>query len=174
MNTRQTTTYVLLATAATMLVSSGGLATILPSPVFAQDETIVQQGTLSSTQDPLPGHEQHQATIILPPKEDGSIYTGILTFTASKPVEVVVLHAHNKTAEGPGNEFGSILKAPFNNNSEVAITLIKPDYGDSPAASASIPFAGNALALHTLGGDRFTATYTVTAQSSQTNSTQSQ
>jgi hypothetical protein len=30
------------------------------------------------------------------------------------------------------------------------------------------------LALHTLGGDRFTATYTVTAQSSQTNSTQSQ
>jgi hypothetical protein len=99
----------------------------------------------------------------LPPKEDGSIYTGILTFTASKPVEVVVLHAHNKTAEGPGNEYGSILKA-----------LIKPDYGDSPAASASIPFAGNALALHTLSGDKFTATYTVTAQSSQTNSTQSQ
>ena len=43
----------------------------------------------------------------------------------------------------------------------VAISLLTPQY-NSPINAASLPFAGNALALHTLNGDPFAATYTVT------------
>jgi hypothetical protein len=41
-----------------------------------------------------PGDNPHGAAI-LPNNPDGSIYTGILTFTASKPVEVGISHRLN-------------------------------------------------------------------------------
>jgi len=47
----------------------------------------------------------------------------------------------------------------------VAISLLTPQYG--PINAASLPFAGNALALHTLNGDPFAATYTVTGDVEQ-------
>src|ERR671911_723956 len=53
-------------------------------------ERIVREGTITSMQDPLPGHEEHQAAIILPLRQDGSVYSGVITYTASAPVEVVV------------------------------------------------------------------------------------
>jgi hypothetical protein len=46
----------------------------------------------------------------------------------------------------------------------VAISLITPDYGSTPAPSYSIPFTSNAFALHTLSGDPFAASYTVSYQ----------
>ena len=48
----------------------------------------------------------------------------------------------------------------------VAISLLTPEY-NSPINAASLPFAGNALALHTLNGDPFAATYTVTGDVAQ-------
>ncbi|MDX1373540.1 MAG: hypothetical protein R3321_13790, partial [Nitrososphaeraceae archaeon] len=33
-------------------------------------ETFVWQGTVSSMPDPLQGHESHQVTVLLPPRED--------------------------------------------------------------------------------------------------------
>jgi hypothetical protein len=56
-------------------------------------ETHFQQGTATSIADPLPRHHMHQLIMILPPRDDGKVYSGILTFAASKKVEVVVLHA---------------------------------------------------------------------------------
>jgi hypothetical protein len=140
-----------------------------PSPLREPPlgKSFVWQGTVSSVQDPLKGHEKHQAAIILPPRKDGSIYTGVITYTASRPVEVVVLHLYDvKNTTKIPKDFSTelIAPAPFGKpGQEVAITLIKPDYSDSPAPSASIPFAGNALVLHTLSGKKFTATYTVEA-----------
>ena len=55
-------------------------------------EQIVQQGIVTSTPDPLPGHEAHQSITILRLKEGNPTYQGTLTFTASKPVEVQILH----------------------------------------------------------------------------------
>ena len=130
-------------------------------------KSFVWQGTVSSVQDPLKGHEKHQAAIILPPRKDGAVWTGVLTYTASRPVEVVVLHLYDvKNTTKIPKDFSTelIAPAPFGKpGQEVAITLIKPDYSDSPAPSASVPFAGNVLVLHTLSGKKFTATYTVEA-----------
>ena len=58
-----------------------------------------------------------------------------------------------------------IATAPLGEGT-VAISLLTPQY-NSPINSASLPFAGNALALHTLNGDPFAATYTVTGDVAQ-------
>jgi hypothetical protein len=36
------------------------------------------------------GHESHQAAVILPPRNDSAVYSGTVTFTASKPVQVAI------------------------------------------------------------------------------------
>jgi hypothetical protein len=153
---------------ATFAQSPSGAAENTTSTASSQPKIKWQQGTVTSAPDPLPGHSSHQAAMILPPKSDGTVYSGILTFTATKKVEVLVLQdltsKYNQTANS--DTFGDMLtaKLPPDNKTTVAITLITPDYGRSPIPSASIPFTGNALALHTLNGDQFAATYSVMYQ----------
>jgi hypothetical protein len=132
------------------------------------NQNFVRQGTVASGQDPLPGHESHEIAFILPPRNDGGVYSGVLTYTASKPVEVVVLHNYdpqNSTTvpEAYGTELTSPLPGDAGN---VAITLFRPPY-EAGINSASVPFTGNALALHMLEDDPFTATYTVNAFATQ-------
>jgi hypothetical protein len=135
-------------------------------------ERIVNQGTVTSQPEPTPGHEGHQFATILPLTQEGSIYSGVLTYTASAPVEVVVLNVQtlNETERSMLNVtddedgFGTLLTTPLDNETSIAITVITPPYGDTPVPSASIPFAGNALWLHTLDGTPFVANYAVSAQ----------
>src|SRR5215213_6636654 len=132
----------------------------------------IHQGTITSSQNPLPGHEEEQRATILPFRQDGSIYTGVLTFTATEPVDVVILNMQtlnetersilNATEDG---EFGTLTTAPLDNQTSLVISSITPTYGgDFGAPSASILFAGNALWLHTPGGEPFAASYAVSAQ----------
>ena len=132
------------------------------------NQNFVRQGTVASGQDPLPGHEGHELAFVLPPRGDGGVYSGVLTYTASKPVEVVVLHNYdpqNSTAvpEAYGTELTATLPGDGGN---VALTLFQPPY-EAGINAASVPFTGNALALHTLEDDPFTATYTVNAFATQ-------
>jgi len=138
-----------------------------------QQGRIVQQGTATSQQDPLPGHEGHQYVEILPLMQDGSVYSGVLTYTATEPVEIVIPNVQtlNETEQGILNTtddeepaFGTLLTSPLDNQTSIAITLITPTYGETPVPSASIPFSGNALWLHTLDGTPFVASYAVSAQ----------
>src|SRR5215204_2231490 len=148
----------------------GGGATTGQQGGGGGQERIVRQGTITSIQDPLPGHEEHQAAILLPLRQDGSIYSGVLTYTASAPVEVIVADVQtlNETEQSMLNVtedgFGTLLTSPLDNQTSIAITIITPPYGDTPVPSASIPFAGNALWLHTLDGTPFVANYAVSAQ----------
>src|SRR5918996_2054786 len=82
--------------ALTGAIATGGAATISFATTQGQQdggattgqqggggqERIVNQGTVTSQQDPLPGHEEHQYASILPLTEEGSIYSGVLTYTA--------------------------------------------------------------------------------------------
>ena len=145
-----------------------------PSPASAPGGSgpsgmIVQQGVVTSSVDPLPGHEAHQSATILRLRDDNAVYTGTLTFTATRPVEVQVLH-RNMTTAGTNNttipeEFGtlSILQLPGNNGA-VTISNIVPQFPEEATSfTSSIPFSGNAVAIHNLEGEPFAATYTVTA-----------
>ena len=170
--------------ALTGAIATGGAATISFAQTEEQQggdttgqqggqERIVNQGTVTSQPEPTPGHEGHEFATILPLTQEGSIYSGVLTYTASAPVEVVVLNVQtlNETERSMLNVtddeeegFGTLLTTPLDNETSIAITVITPPYGDTPVPSASIPFAGNALWLHTLDGTPFVANYAVSAQ----------
>ena len=122
-----------------------------------QSTKFIVQNTSKSMQDPLPGHEAHQIVIAAPPRDDGKIYSGIATYTASQPVEVVVLQTYKAGLNS--TETGEPLNAPFGDG-KVAISLMK-QFNDSPVNAGSFVFAGNALAFHNLEGKPFVVTYTI-------------
>ncbi|MDQ5842742.1 MAG: hypothetical protein M3286_04560 [Thermoproteota archaeon] len=135
-------------------------------------ERIVREGTITSQPNPLPGLEEEQVAIILPLRQDGSVYSGVITYTASVPVDVVIpivqtLNASersmlNVTEEEDG--FGTIATSPLDNETSITWSTVTPAGGDTPVASASIPFTGNALWLHTSEATPFVASYAVSAQ----------
>jgi hypothetical protein len=132
-------------------------------------EKIVQQGTVSSDVDPLKGHEGHQAAVILPPRNDSAVYSGTLTFTASKPVQVAVINMYNldnATAAQIPDKFGQLLNAPapWNTSATVTPLMMNVEYLDSPTMSKTVPFVGNLVALHTMNGEPFIANYAVVAE----------
>lgn len=138
------------------------------TPNIGSQAPIVKQGIVTSSTDPLPGHEAHQSATVLRLRGDNGIYSGILTFTANKPVEVQILHTNlNNSLTSVPEEFGpfSILPLPTGQSSVTISNVIPqfPDAEDATTFAASIPFTGNAIALHNIEGEPFAATYTLTA-----------
>jgi hypothetical protein len=123
--------------------------------------------TATSSVDPLPGHQAHQLVMPLPPRSDGKIWVGTITWTSSKPVELLVLHGYNQSVT-PDAAHGSLLSAPFGKGA-VAITLLSPQatrggpIQASPIASGSMDSVGNAVAFHPPSGAKFTVTYSMDA-----------
>jgi hypothetical protein len=122
------------------------------------------QGTVSSLPTVgLTGRSRGEnVAVVLPPRKDGGLYTGVLTFTASKPVAVQVwnqLNGVSSTTLIP-REFGAIaLSSASPTGKSYALALIGP-----PGTSGSVPFTGNGIALH--GTSPFIATYSLTATTS--------
>ena len=169
--------YATLLSVFLILVTATGTSSKLANNVYAQKadnttqpeigQTIAWQGTVSSFKDPLKGHESHQVAVILPPREDQAVYSGVISFIASKPVEVVTLHDYTLGNMTVPDKFGVVMKAPtpWRQGGEVATAMMALDYPkNTPTFSANVPFVGNALGLHTTNGDQFVATYTVVAQ----------
>lgn len=105
--------------------------------------------TITSTVDPGMGHGDHQIAIILPPSDN--VYIGRLSFSASEPVQYVMLLG----PLGPGEDKGQPIWSP---DGETKYSLVIVDDG---LKSGGYFFAGNALALHTMNPTPFTATVSV-------------
>lgn len=105
--------------------------------------------TITSIQDPGQGHESHQLALILSPSE-GTIYDGSLTFTASEPVQKVVLHEINEN-DAKGQPTWTI-----DGKKIYALSLIEKE-----TMSDSFEFTGAALALHSTNSQEFTTTVSV-------------
>lgn len=129
------------------------------------NQNFVRQGTVASSPGQIAGTEN--LAFILPPRNDGGVYSGVLTYTASKPVEVAVIHNYDpQNSTSIPEEYGTEFTSPLpDGTGTIAITLFQPQYL-SDVSAASVPFTGNALALHTAEGP-FTATYTVNAFATQ-------
>lgn len=122
---------------------------------------------------PDPG-EENQSVEILRHRPDEATYSGILTFTATKPVEVGFghrVHLDNLTiSQLDAEKIGTLYTRLHINNSDhmtpgiiSAPTRIMPNYGNSPPYySASIPFVGSSVFL-TTSGEPFVAVYEVVA-----------
>ena len=108
-------------------------------------------GTLNSMIDPGIGHEEHSLAIILPPSE--MTYSGILTYAASEPIQLVALHG--PLAEG--EDTGQAIWTP-DGETKFALTLV-----DNESSMGTWVFAGNALAIHTMNPDGVTVSYSVVA-----------
>ena len=108
-------------------------------------KTVTLQGTVSSATSPLAGRARDQIAVILPPRKDGGVYTGVITFTGSKGIQPEVWNQVNVNASTPiPRTFGSIAISPSpTGKGSVATALV-----GSPSTSNSVPFTGNALALH--------------------------
>ena len=106
-------------------------------------------GTQVSMQDPGLGHESHQLSIILPPSEN--VYKGILSYSASEPIQLVALH-------GPltGDEYAGQPIWTTDGDTKFALTFIDPETN-----MGSWAFTGNALAVHTMNEEEFAVSYSV-------------
>ncbi|KAG2474893.1 MAG: hypothetical protein NPMRIOTA_500008 [Nitrosopumilales archaeon] len=111
----------------------------------------VKTGTITSATDPGIGHEEHQLIIILPPSAD--LYSGLLTYSASEPIELVALHG----PLAPGEDAGQAIWTP-DGDTKFALTFI----ADQPQMGTWL-FSGNALAVHTMNTESFTMSYSVVA-----------
>ncbi len=160
-------------------IATGGAATISYAQQggaqgSAQDGQqggrLIREGTITSSPNPLPGMEDQERATILPLRQDGSIYTGVLTYTATEPVDVVILNTQNLNEterailNGTDSDLGTLLESRLNNQTFLVLATITPTYGGDAPPSASIPFAGNAVWLHTSDGTPFAAHYAVSAQ----------
>jgi hypothetical protein len=129
------------------------------------DTTFTAQETATSVVDSLPGHEMHQAVIVLPQRTDGMIWVGTLSWSSSKPVEVRLLQDYDQSVT-VDEAHGKPVTAPFaEGESAISLLLQTNGAGTVPSYNAgSMNFAASQVAFHTLGGVPFTVTYTVDAE----------
>ena len=147
-------------------------ATHMDTATF-NEKTIVHQGIAASSPNPqiVPQpNKQNQSVVILPYRIDGSIYKGVLTFTATKPVEVTFSHRipidNTTLSQLDMQKFGKLFVrhlTAFPGNVSAPSRII-PDYSGStsPYFSASIPFVASSVVLRT-NEVPFIAAYEVSA-----------
>ena len=141
-----------------------------------QEEVFIAQNTSMSAPAPVrhPGQPPHEVVFALPLRDDGKIWSGRVTFTASKPIEAEILHIYNPQQpidEKHGEPYHAILPG----NRGVAISHLR-DIVDVPIeingtaiSSGSFEFEGSALVFHKTSGEPFTVTYTVNAVAREIN-----
>ena len=113
------------------------------------------------------GNLPHAVVFALPIRDDGKIYTGHATFTASKPIEVEVIHIYRQD-QIPDQAHGQPPTAVINGTTITYshLTSIVDNNiitGDVPTASGTFEFTGSGLVFHKRSSEPFTVTYTIDA-----------
>ena len=118
-------------------------------------------GTITSKDDPVQVTGLEQSFYIFPVENSSKTYSGILTFTSSKPVQLQSINilTLNNTLKLP-IQFGTLYTFPMNNT-----IIITSDLFDVPKVSGSVSFSGNSLRFIT--NEPFLVTYSFSGQQSQ-------
>jgi hypothetical protein len=162
----------LLADISSKSTSNGttSFQTVIPSLNLLALDEITIQNTSMSVPAPVrhPGQPSHEVVFALPLRNDGNIWSGIVTFTASKPIEVEVLHTY-VPLENQDSTHGEPYHAVLPGNNSIAITHLRHlvdvpiEINGTGMSSGTLNFAGNALVFHKTSGEPFTVTYTIDA-----------
>ena len=165
-------TVILLAIGIALSIASAVSSIGMKTQAIAQqqDEEIIRiQETAESSAAPVAhtGNLPHAVVFALPIRADGKIYTGHVTFTASKPIEVEVIHIY-KPHQPPDEAHGEPPTAVINGTTITYshLTGIIDNNiitGDVPAASGTFEFTGSGLVFHKRSSEPFTVTYTIDA-----------
>lgn len=110
-------------------------------------------GTMDSVQDPGMGHESHQIAVIIAPSSD--VYSGILSYSASEPIQLITLRGPIGPDEHPEKTW-----------TVDGTNIFEMTFVDPKNAMGSWEFSGNALAVHTKNITQFTVSYSVSAMKS--------
>ena len=129
--------------------SSKDIPVVSESTAYAARHGSTASATITSQDDPGLGHENHELAVILPPSD--KMYIGKITFSASEQVQQVSLIGPLGAGEDGGQPIWELA-----DGTKFALILV-----DQGTKSGGWYFAGNALALHTMNADPFTATYSV-------------
>jgi hypothetical protein len=143
------------------------------------EQTVLRQGLVASSQ--ARQNETSHVAVILPHRDDGKSYSGILTFSATQPVSVALLQRlavdNDTLAQMDFKKYAGstplwIRDIPSQHNlTQTALQVISginPDYGTStPYYSASIPFVASGVALWSHSGTPFLVAYQVSAKIGQ-------
>jgi hypothetical protein len=143
------------------------------------EQTILRQGLVASSQ--ARDDESSHVAVILPHRDDGKSYSGVLTFSASQPVSVALLQrlsVDNSTlSQIDFKKYGGstplwLRDIPSQHNITQTglqvISAINPDYGTStPYYCASMPFVARGVAFWSHSGTPFLAAYQVSAKIGQ-------
>ncbi|MGH9979350.1 MAG: hypothetical protein ACRD8Z_26475, partial [Nitrososphaeraceae archaeon] len=118
---------------------------------------LLRQGQISSSQSDVPGREDTQSAIILSPREDNAVLSGILTYQANRPVDLFVwnnVELENTTAIP--EEFGELDDIVNIGGKTFALADV------SSGNSGSVPFTGSAVEV--VGEEEpFIVTYSLNA-----------
>ena len=181
-----TSTATTIAIIATGIIATAIVTTMLMIPLFTtaiaqqennayvqQDTEFRVQNTTMSIQAPNAKLNNqtmpHQIVIALPLRQDGKIWTGTATFTASKPIEIEVLHRYNPKVL-PDTKHGEPYHAKWiDGTTPIALSTMTMfsntpvSVTNSPISTGSFVFTGSVLLFHKTDGQPFTVTYTVDA-----------
>ena len=162
MNTKTLLIGVAIGVAITVAASAMTMVISQQEAEAAASRIFRAQHTEFSTDCKFAGYGACQMIIAVPPREDGRTWSGTVSWTASKPIEVVIVHGYEPSiATGLESDFGEPMVADFGTG-KVALTMLSPVSGTA-VPSGSVTFAGDALVFHGHGDDPFTVTYTVDA-----------
>jgi hypothetical protein len=116
--------------------------------VLAQQQ---QQNNQTSIPHNAKGHESHQV-IIFQDSSDGLKYTGMVTFSLSKPVDVI---SFEEIIDGqqPANKTKKIWEV--GDKKFVPSTLLKN------VTEGSLSFNGSGILAHSTSGDKYTGSFTL-------------
>jgi hypothetical protein len=115
-----------------------------------------------------PEQPLHAVVFALPLRDDGKIWSGKVTFTASKPIEVEVLHPYE-----PKGEVDTVHGEPYHavlpGNKSIAISHLRElvdvpiEINGTGISSGALEFVGSALVFHKTTGQPFTVRYSIDA-----------
>ena len=117
-------------------------------------ESYTAQKTATSNAGKLPIHQTHQVVTVLPPRTDGKVWVGTVTWASSKPIEGQMWHFYNSSV-GADSAHGTPVSTLFGKDNTIAFTILKPASG-TPLPSGSVNFVASELSIHTLDGSKFT------------------
>jgi len=110
-------------------------------------ETVVQQSSSHNAE----GHASHQAAYLVSAAKD-YVYSGTVTFTSTKPVDILVYH----DVTGFASDQLKGLTIHVVDNQSYAVTPVLKN-----VTSGTVSFAGSKLLAHTTSSDPFTVVATI-------------
>lgn len=121
------------------------LATVSKNNTNQGSQDVSFTGTVSSNPDVFHNSGLEQSFFIFPVKNESTTYSGVLTFTSSKPVQIQSLNilTINNSLKLP-IQFGTLYTFPVNDTEVIPTNLL-----DEPKNTGSVQFSGNGLRIIT-------------------------